>query len=155
MKQILLLTLLFSIAVIGCRELPTNAEAPAAVPSMDASTEKMPLEDTTQFTQLTWLDTTDQSLGKLTVGKEIEIKWRFKNTGNKPLIIEGVTASCGCTIPEKPEKPLLPGEEGIIKAKFNGSGSGYIVKQVHVVANTNPSKNHTLSFSGEIPAQKQ
>jgi len=53
MKQILLLTLLFSIAVIGCRELPTNAEAPAAVPSMDASTEKMPLEDTTQFTQLT------------------------------------------------------------------------------------------------------
>lgn len=155
MKQILLLTLLFSIAVIGCRELPANAEAPAAVPSMDASTEKMPLEDTTQFTQLTWLDTTDQSLGKLTAGKEIEIKWRFKNTGNKPLIIEGVTASCGCTIPEKPEKPLLPAEEGIIKAKFNGSGSGYIVKQVHVVANTNPSKNHTLSFSGEIPAQKQ
>lgn len=155
MKQILLLTLLFSIAVIGCRELPTNAEAPAAVPSMDASTEKMPLEDTTQFTQLTWLATTDQSLGKLTAGKEIKIKWRFKNTGTKPLIIEGVTASCGCTIPEKPEKPLLPGEEGIIKAKYNGSGSGYIVKQVHVVANTNPSKNHTLSFSGEIPAQKQ
>ena len=39
--------------------------------------------------------------------------------------------------------------------KFNGSGNGYIVKQVHVVANTNPSKNHTLSFSGEIPEQKQ
>jgi len=155
MKRLLLLIVLPSIIVAGCRDLPANTDAPAVTTIMDAGTEKKSQEDTTQFTQLTWSDTTDQSLGKLTPGKEIEITWRFKNTGKRPLIVEGVTAPCGCTIPEKPEKPLLPGEEGIIKAKFNGSGTGYIVKQVHVVANTNPSKNHTLSFSGEIPAQKQ
>jgi len=155
MKRLLLLFVFSTIIVAGCRDLPANTDASATTTMMDDDKEKKPQEDTTQFTQLTWLDTTDQSLGKLTPGKEIEITWRFKNTGQHPLIVEGVNAPCGCTIPEKPEKPLLPGEEGIIKAKFNGSGTGYIVKQVHMVANTNPSKNHTLSFSGEIPVQKQ
>ena len=33
--------------------------------------------------------------------------FRVKNTGTKPLIIENVEASCGCTTPKKPEKPIL------------------------------------------------
>ena len=156
MKQLLILLVSSVLLLAGCKELPESTNTDAAMATDTAAVaEKIPQEDTSQFTRITWLDTTDQSLGKLKPGKEIEIKWRFKNTGVRPLIIEGVTASCGCTIPEKPEKPLLPGEEGTIKAKFNGSGSGYIVKQVHVVANTNPSKNHTLSFSGQIPEQNQ
>jgi hypothetical protein len=157
MMRYLTLVTFASLIITGCRDVPANAETDATIASSitTAETVKVAQEDTTSFTRLTWLDTADQSLGKLKPGKEIEIKWRFKNTGERPLIIEGVTASCGCTIPEKPEKPLLPGEEGVIKAKFNGSGSGYIVKQVHVVANTNPNKNHTLSFSGQIPEQNQ
>jgi len=157
MNRISIFLALSLLIYTGCKDLPanTNTESTTDATVAGMNTEKIPQEDTSLFTRLTWLDTTDQTLGKLKPGKEIEIKWRFKNTGERPLIIEGVTASCGCTIPEKPEKPLLPGEEGTIKAKFNGSGNGYIVKQVHVVANTNPSKNHTLSFSGEIPEQKQ
>ncbi len=157
MNRISIFLALSLLIYTGCKDLPanTNTESTTDATVAGMNTEKIPQEDTSLFTRLTWLDTTDQTLGKLKPGKEIEIKWRFKNTGERPLIIEGVTASCGCTIPEKPEKPLLPGEEGTIKAKYNGSGNGYIVKQVHVVANTNPSKNHTLSFSGEIPEQKQ
>ena len=34
----------------------------------------------------------------------------FKNSGNAPLIISNVKSTCGCTIPKKPEKPILPGE---------------------------------------------
>ena len=112
------------------------------------------LVDTTNFTQIEWLDPIEKQLGKLTPGKEVEITWKFRNAGKKPLIIENATASCGCTIPEKPEKPLAPGEEGVIKAKFNGSGMGVIVKQVHVMANTTPTKEHTLSFGGEITEKK-
>lgn len=131
----------------SCRDISkteTITEAPL--------NEKLVAEDTTNFTRIEWLDSVDQQLGKLVSGKEVYITWKFKNAGDKPLIIEGVSASCGCTIPEKPEKPLLPGEEGIIKATFNGSGTGVIAKQVHVTANTNPTKNHTLSFSGTIPS---
>ena len=36
----------------------------------------------------------------------------FKNTGTAPLIISTVKSSCGCTIPKKPEKPIMPGKKG-------------------------------------------
>ncbi len=76
--------------------------------------------------------------------------FRFKNTGNKSLVIENVTAQCGCTIPEKPEKPFAPGEEGVIKAKYNGSGHGEVRKEVYVTANTSPDKAYTLTFHVEL-----
>jgi hypothetical protein len=108
------------------------------------------VNDTANFTTIEWLDSTTKNLGKLTKDREIEISYRFKNTGTKNLVIENVSASCGCTIPEKPEKPFAPGEEGVIKAKFNGSGHGTISKQVNVIANTKPQKEHSLIFTGEI-----
>jgi len=106
--------------------------------------------DTANFTTIEWLDPVTQDLGKLKKDQEIEITYRFKNSGDKILVIENVSASCGCTIPEKPEKPFAPGEEGVIKAKFNGSGHGAITKNVTVIANTKPQKTYTLIFKGEI-----
>lgn len=108
------------------------------------------LADTLNLTEVQWLDSTDRNLGKLTANKSVEIVWRFKNVGNKPLVIDNASASCGCTVPVKPEKPVAPGEEGVIKATFNGSGSGTILKQVHVYGNLKPNREKTLSFTGEI-----
>lgn len=150
MKNALLLIALFILGT-GCRDFKNKSDQEISTTASSELTEKT-LDDTTHYTQLQWIDSVDQHLGKLKSGKEVEIKWRFKNSGQQPLIIENVSASCGCTIPEKPEKPLQPGEEGIIKAKFNGSGSGEIFKQVHVTANTTPTKDHTLSFSGTLPS---
>ncbi len=101
-------------------------------------------------TTIQWMDSTYTDLGKQKEGKEIEITYRFKNTGDKNLIIQTVTAQCGCTIPEKPEQPFAPGEEGVIKAKFNGSGHGETRKEVYVTANTSPNANHTLVFRAEL-----
>ncbi len=124
-------------------------------PNTDAETQraealKEAQADTVNLTEVQWLDSVDQSLGKLKANKSIDIVWRFKNIGNKPLVIDNATASCGCTVPEKPEKPIAPGEEGLIKATFNGSGTGTILKQVHVYGNLKPSREKTLSFSGDI-----
>ena len=47
-------------------------------------------------------------------------KFEFTNTGNKPLIITYAAASCGCTKPEYPTKPIKPGKKGTIKVKTNG-----------------------------------
>lgn len=131
----------------------SNQEPNITAPETVKNTSEIAV-DTSSFTNIEWLDPIDQQLGKLTANQEVEITWNFKNTGNKPLVIENVSASCGCTIPEKPEKPLAPGEKGFIKARFNGSGTGVIVKQVHVLANTNPNRDHTLSFGGEIIEKK-
>jgi len=106
--------------------------------------------DTANFTTIQWLDSTYLDLGKQKEGKEIEISFRFKNTGSKNLVIETVNAQCGCTVPEKPEKPFTPGEEGVIKAKYNGSGHGETRKQVYVKANVKPDGNDTLTFRAEL-----
>ncbi|MEQ1675550.1 MAG: DUF1573 domain-containing protein [Chitinophagaceae bacterium] len=110
--------------------------------------------DSANFTTIEWMDSTTRNLGKLTANETVEITYRFKNSGKTNLIIEDVTAQCGCTIPEKPVQAFGPGEEGTIKAKFNGSGHGIISKQVYVKANTNPTKDHTLTFTGEIIENK-
>ena len=120
----------------------TNPTAPA---NADTSNANDP-----NATTIEWLDPVVKELGKLKKDQAIEITYRFKNTGDKPLVIENVTAQCGCTIPEKPEQPFAPGEEGVIKAKFNGIGSGTISKQVYVTANTKPAKSHTLTFTGDL-----
>lgn len=62
------------------------------------------------------------------------------NTGEKPLIIEKVDASCGCTTPIKPEKPILPGQSDKIKVLFHPTSTqlGSQNKTVTVTANTEP-----------------
>ncbi|MGY8919363.1 MAG: DUF1573 domain-containing protein [Flavobacteriales bacterium] len=45
--------------------------------------------------------------------------FKFTNIGDSPLIITNVKASCGCTIPKKPGKPILPGANGEIEVKYD------------------------------------
>ncbi|MGV3631225.1 MAG: DUF1573 domain-containing protein [Bacteroidota bacterium] len=67
-------------------------------------------------------------------------KFKVTNTGKNPLIIESVTASCGCTTPHKPEKPIAPGEFDYIEVGFHPKPGqlNEIIKTVTVVANTLP-----------------
>ena len=62
------------------------------------------------------------------------------NTGTKPLIIDNVKASCGCTTPEKPEKPILPGKSDKIKVKLHPGAEqlNELQKTITVAANTEP-----------------
>lgn len=106
--------------------------------------------DMANYTTIQWLDSTFIDLGKQKEGKEIEITFRFKNTGTKNLVIESVNAQCGCTIPEKPENAFAPGEEGVIKAKFNGAGHDETRKQVYVKANIQPDGADTLTFRAQL-----
>jgi hypothetical protein len=106
--------------------------------------------DTANYTSIEWIDSVHQDLGSVKEGAQVEVSWRFRNTGKKPLIISQATASCGCTVAEKPEEPIAPGEESRIKAKFNSSGrEGTQNKEVFVLANTSPN-DHKLSFNIEV-----
>lgn len=46
----------------------------------------------------------------------------FTNIGNAPLVIHQAVASCGCTVPEYTQEPIMPGKTGIIKVTYNGEG---------------------------------
>jgi hypothetical protein len=109
------------------------------------------MADTANFTTIQWLDSTFKDMGKVKEGDPVDVSFRFKNTGDRPLVIANVTAGCGCTVPEKPEEPIMPGAEGTIKARFDSKGQREISrKQVYVDANTKPSRAHELSFEVHI-----
>lgn len=107
-------------------------------------------KDTSNFTTIQWLDSTYTDLGRVKEGQVVEVSYRFKNTGQKNLIISHVSAGCGCTIPEKPEEPIAPGQEGVIRAKFDSkTRKGENRKDVFVQANTIP-RDMTLTFRVEV-----
>ncbi len=74
--------------------------------------------------------------GTLTDQKNGEYTFAFKNTGKTPLIISSASASCGCTVPEYPKEPILPGKKGEIKVTYNTAGkSGPFDKTIFIQSN--------------------
>lgn len=79
------------------------------------------------FTQLTFaqdgaeISFTEEkfSFGEIEEGPKVSHEFKFVNTGNEPLILSNVKASCGCTTPSWPKEPILPGEEGTILVTYN------------------------------------
>ncbi len=75
--------------------------------------------------------------------------FEFKNTGTEPLIISNCKGSCGCTVPQCPKEPILPGETGKIKVKYDTKRTGAFTKNVTVTSNAvTPSK--TVKIKGNV-----
>ncbi len=112
---------------------------------------------TQKFTDSTTVQMIDSAynFGKVTDGEKVEYSYRFKNTGKNPLIISSAVASCGCTVPEKPEEPIKPGETGFLKVVFNSSGRvGPVHKDVTVTSNAYP-QFPILQLTGEVVAAQK
>jgi Protein of unknown function (DUF1573) len=75
--------------------------------------------------------------------------FEFKNTGDAPLIISKVTSSCGCTIPKKPDGPILPGETGKIEVKYDTNRVNPIRKTITVISNAD-TPTVALKIKGEV-----
>ena len=119
--------------------------------AIDAATKNaVALKDTTTVQIID----SSYNFGKVTDGEKVEYSYRFKNTGNSPLVIVDAHASCGCTVPQKPEKPILPGEIGFIKIVFDSKGRvGNAYKTITVVSNANP-EFPQLILTGDVEAKK-
>mgnify|MGYP000663407400 FL=1 len=73
--------------------------------------------------------------GKISLGSDGERTFVFTNIGNKPLIIKKINSSCGCTIPKKPENPILPGKKGEIKVSYDTKRPGGFSKSITIFSN--------------------
>lgn len=83
-------------------------------------------------------------------GEKVQHEFTFINKGNIPLIIFDASASCGCTVPTAPTKPILPGETGSVKVVFDSKGRvEQQNKSVTVKANTEPEYT-TFYLSGMV-----
>ena len=87
--------------------------------------------------------------GTIENGEDGKRTFEFKNIGNDPLIFSRIFSSCGCTIPKKPEKPILPGESGSIEVEYDTKRTGLFQKAITV--NSNAKKpNVILRIKGEV-----
>lgn len=78
--------------------------------------------------------------GRIIQGEQVSFGFKFKNSGNAMLLISSVSSSCGCTVASFPDKPMSPGEEGVVTVSFDSRGRrGSQVKTVTLMANTQPS----------------
>lgn len=91
-------------------------------------------------TEITF-ETTSHDFGTIKEGEEVSYSYKFRNTGNSPLLIANTIASCGCTTPSFSKEPVMPGAEGEITVAFNSKGrKGMNRKNVLVVSNAQQDK---------------
>jgi hypothetical protein len=132
----LLSCLFFTALIAGCRNNDKTA-GQGTGPVLDSTT-------------IQWLDST-KDFGTIQEGQKLEVSFRFKNTGDKPLVIQRVQPSCGCTVAEQSKEPIAPGGEGQIKAVFNSQGHvGTNHKTLTVYANTRNSPNNPVQFVVQV-----
>jgi hypothetical protein len=88
--------------------------------------------------------------GNVTEGVQAVYEFKFKNTGNQPVVISHVQASCGCTTPEWSKEPIAPGKTGVVKAGYNSAGRpGAFNKTLTVTSNGNP-ETQSLFIKGTV-----
>ncbi len=95
-------------------------------------------------------ETIEHNFGQIKEGQIVKHTFKFKNIGKSPLVIKDATATCGCTVPKKPQNPIAPGGDGEIEVEFNSSGkSGVQEKDITVTANTIPAETK-LKIKGTV-----
>ena len=76
----------------------------------------------TEATPKMVLEKKSHDFGTIEEGLQATVTFTFKNTGNAPLVLNSVKASCGCTTPKWTKEPVAPGAEGTITAIYNSKG---------------------------------
>ncbi|MGN7867132.1 DUF1573 domain-containing protein [Chryseobacterium sp. 22458] len=88
-------------------------------------------------------------VGNIPQGKAKLIRFEFTNTSSKPIIIQNVAPSCGCTTADYTKTPIQPGKKGFVEASYNAAAAGPFMKTVNVT--TSESKTpKMLSFKGIV-----
>lgn len=81
----------------------------------------------------------------------VSCEFKFTNTGSEPLVIISANASCGCTRPEYPKKPIRPGNTGVIKVTYLPQGRpGEFSKTIKVRTNAKRPKSVSLKITGVV-----
>ena len=136
---------LFALVLFGC-DIRKNSKLPDPKSNNSAQT----------FIDSTSVQIIDSAynFGNVNDGEKVEYNYRFINTGKNSLVISSARASCGCTVPEKPEEPIKPGEIGFLKVVFNSEGRvGAVHKEITVTSNAFP-EFPVLLLTGQVLRKK-
>ncbi len=85
----------------------------------------------------------------------VSTQFEFTNTGKSPLIIQRVSASCGCTTPTYTKEPILPGKKGTVSATYSTvRRPGTFSKNITVYTNV-PDTVYVLTIKGTVTPKQE
>ncbi len=87
--------------------------------------------------------------GQIVFRHPVTAEFQMKNDGNKPLIINSVLKSCGCTSVEYPKNSIAAGESFVVKATYDAKQMGVFQKQLCLYSNASD-KPFIVSMRGRV-----
>lgn len=87
--------------------------------------------------------------GQVVFRKPVTAEFVLKNDGRKPLVINNVLKSCGCTEVDYPKTGIAAGESFVIKAVYDAKQMGTFTKQVCLYTNAGE-EPFILSMRGRV-----
>lgn len=101
---------------------------------------------------ITWKsDTID--VGEIPQGVPYSIKFEFKNTTSKPVLVTHVKAACGCTATDYSKEAIAPKKSGYVNATYNAAAAGNFTKTVTVTTSDSETPK-VLTFKGKVLPKK-
>lgn len=89
--------------------------------------------------------------GKVAAGEVVRHEFRFANTGDEVLRIQGVTSSCGCTSTAGLRRILEPGQTGVVPVELATTNlDGNVLKKIWVASNAREQTNVILEIKGTV-----
>ena len=93
---------------------------------------------------------TEHNYGTIQKGGDGNCVFTFTNTGDEPLILSSVRASCGCTTPKWTQKPVMPGKTGEIGVRYNTNNVGGFTKTVTITSNAVNEARVVVKIKGNV-----
>ena len=91
---------------------------------------------------------TEFNFGKIPQGKPVYHLFEIVNKSYKPLKLDNVAASCGCTTPEWSREEIAPGATSIIKVGYNAAAEGPFEKPITITYAG--SQTTVIKIKGEV-----
>jgi len=92
--------------------------------------------------------------GTIKQGANGTCEFNITNTGSEPLIISRAKGSCGCTVPDWPKEPILPGESAVMSVRYDTKRVGPINKSVTITSNAANAKTKVVRIKGKVLASE-
>ena len=76
--------------------------------------------------------------------------FKIDNTGDAPLVLTRVIASCGCTTPEWTKEPIAPGKSGDVKIPYNPAGRPEVFAKAISIYSNGKKGSYILTIKGKV-----
>ncbi len=99
--------------------------------------------------QVEWISPMTHDFGDIPFGKIATVDFEFENKSERPLTIDNVRVTCGCTATDWEEDVIQPNTKSKIHIEFEAKKEGYFRKKITVFF-SDDKKAHKLFVEGYV-----